>query len=577
MAKVVFKSLKIQNFLSYGNKVTKIDLDTGALTLIMGTNNDAGEEGYSKNGSGKSSALQALFWCLFGEGIGNIKQDDFINLKNKKRMVVELELLVDGSVYVITRGRKPNRVEMTKNGQPFTLSTAKNVDETICILLGMDSSVFLNTVLLTTNVESFMALKPAAQRDFMERLLSMDLLSQRATSVKTLRADTVAEIKGEEKSLEQIEKSNLRISDNINELEGKVKVWDSERASGTKELEDDLDELKAVDTDAVLKDLELLESWEKELIEVCRSVEKISSKADAQLAKVDRFNVELESLLSGKCPYCSQSYTNELKIEEVKESIEDINNELERLNSEFDPLLAKEAELKELIKDWKEVNPDSLTRAEISEVLNQIRLLEARIADMRRDTVNPYLDQLETLKNSLVAIDKANLYELQNIQTHCDVLVKLLTDSKSFVRKSIIDQYVPFLNKRINGYLDLLKLNHGIRINNDLTTDVEYLGDTISFGNLSNGEKLRVNLAINLAFRDLVEVSGTSCNLLVLDEFLDSGSDQSFFYSAMSLLGQMKDLSTFVVSHREEIKPLVDRIMTVTKENGFSTVTIEAV
>ena len=157
-------------------------------------------------------------------------------------------------------------------------------------------------------------------------------------------------------------------------------------------------------------------------------------------------------------------------------------------------------------------------------------------------------------------------------ENHYKMLVKLLTDNKSFVRKNLLDQYVPFINTKIEGYLDKLELPHRIAIQNDLTVDIQYMMNSVSYGNMSNGEKGRTNFAVSMAFNDLMSVSGHHFNFLGVDELFDGqGMDSAGMYAVWKILKDKSD-SIFVITHREELLSEADEIMTIVKENGFSKV-----
>jgi DNA repair exonuclease SbcCD ATPase subunit len=162
-----------------------------------------------------------------------------------------------------------------------------------------------------------------------------------------------------------------------------------------------------------------------------------------------------------------------------------------------------------------------------------------------------------------------DLSELNTTIESANYLIKLLTNNNSFIRKNIVDIYIPYMNKKIVEYTDILGLLHICTINNDLSSDISYMGKNVSYYNLSQGERLRVNLAVNLAFRDLLSSLGKSTNILMVDEWLDSGSDESLVSRAMGLLKTKAD-HVVIISHKSEIRDYVDRVVTITKRNGFS-------
>lgn len=705
-----FKSVTLKNFLSFGTQPTTVQLDTNNVTLIMGENKDVGSSGYSRNGVGKSTIFQAVVWCLFNEGITNIKQDAFINIRNKKNMFVELTLEVNGIELVIKRGRKPNICEITKNGEPYTLHSVTNNDDAIRELLGMDIDVFMNTVLLTTNINSFMNMKPAEQRNFMERLLALHILSKRANKLKADNKDLEVDIKLEEQNRLNVEANASKAMENIKTLQSKSSSWEeennyeiegyikeikelesidieehrtrnAEKAEIEKELDKVNDKLSSIEKDKnseitllkteLDKDIlendvtlsnnkanllkEIAELRDKILAEKTKDQEKLyelkeleskkmleTDKLVKELREIATSNTdlaeELKALDSSICYNCRQPFFDKERKEEVRELIksndtrtEEIAKTAKELIKEEDDLHMEIAKADDAIKvnyqkllneldNNKTLKIDHLVEdnnkanlklaekcaekiekveqkyAEMETVYkDKIELLKSGLPEIEytisdcdrilmtisnnkdkiqkiKEAKNPYHDQIELIKKDIVEYDPTVLNNIKIVSDHHKILVKLLTDSKSFIRKNLVDQYVPFINTKINNYLEQLESPHKVKINPDLTVNIDYMRQDISFGNLSNGEKLRVNLATSFAFRELLSLSGSKTNLLLIDELLDNGGDSSFFYNVFKVLKNKENESIFIISHREELIPEVDSLITITKEAGFSSI-----
>lgn len=704
-----FKKITIKNFLSYGKKPTVVELDNNLVSLIIGTNQDVGSEGYSRNGVGKSTVFHALYYVLFDDSIDTIKKNDFINLINKKNMEVVLEFEVNGSDFVLRRGRKPNVLELTRDGDPFTLHSTKTVDETIIKLIGMDSQVFLNSSLLTTNADPFMKMKPAIQRNFMENILSMDLLSERAEFLKMRSKEVSEDIKIEETKKEVVDSNIEKTKQKIETLIKRSEQWERELADKKSEVIEGINLIQEVDVE---KEREIIENNErilKEISDIETELEKLATKEDLELNDAEQqknkqiFNIEKElsrsseeshsryieriraldkekdkerqeidtlieqrqnlkakidsltneksriiaemkthqnhigSMEHGFCPFCEQDYTDHTKVEEINREIERLDSRMKEISEETKPLVAQENSLNEVINEKTntfqenfleleqqaaqeaeeekqkaertcasktelvmlgfeqdkefittryqsdrgkleadiknarlKIKPTDFTMLDLNEIDHDLRVLESEFKRLG-DEKNPYIEQIRMMEADLEPYDDSLLKDLQNRSRHYKMLIKMLTDNKSFVRRYIIDQYVPFLNNTINGYLGDLESPHKLEINSDLTTDIHYMGRQISYGNISNGERLRINLSVSLAFRELLEISGRGTNLLMIDELLDSGADPNFFLRTIRVLEKQKEkASVFVISHRDEFVPKADRVLNVTKKNGFS-------
>jgi len=756
-----FQSITLRNFWSFGNAPTTVPLNEELTALIIGENRDKGDAGESKNGAGKTALLQAVVWTLFGEGLDRIKQDNFINFTNKKNMECRLIFSTATHVYEVVRGRKPNKVEVYQDGKECTKDSANNTDALIQDIIGMTFDIFINTCLLYPHTSPFMAMKGSEQRDFMEELLALNMLTQRADSLKSRAKDNRTDIKMEEQRVESAQANNAKVQERINALTEKARTWDADQeqltisrrtALNTIEsfIENEMDanfqalehhearkeQLKEMETvvgehetkvseynlrkaqiDARLDALDQLESkesirsdneaarqkltqrlddefgdfdaeglinkiheidTEREQLATLERTERDASDEHQRIGKeLDGKRSELEHIQSGKCPYCKQKYVNSEVEKALKDDIDALLRETEDLERTIDELapriesarhkiesgtreaqqfmgrasidlnekaaMAKSHELDQLkasihgldageadriermeqtetrilnelagilsiqdidaISDKLEAQDAELARAKqdldaaIAEkkvVQADIEKVEARIRDNEllslrelqrverdRDALvaeiesmkqeeNPYTEQLKGMAGLLQSEDRDELYRLQKIDDHYGILVKLLTDNNSFIRKNIINQYVPYINKRANMYLSRLDSQHLMQINPDLSVDLFYmLDEPVSYGNLSRGERLRLNLATSLAFRDLNGMLGKSTNLLMIDEYLDSALDQAGFNQVFNLIKGYAD-HTMIISHRDDLLPRVDKIIKVVKHNGFS-------
>ena len=218
-----------------------------------------------------------------------------------------------------------------------------------------------------------------------------------------------------------------------------------------------------------------------------------------------------------------------------------------------------------------EVTYDNLEQA-----LNHKSTLDSFEKDLAVKSVetNPYLEQIEELKNTAVQeIDWNALNELVRVKEHQEFLHKLLTNKDSFIRKRIIDQNLNYLNTRLTYYLDKIGLPHTVQFQNDLTVLITQLGQDLDFDNLSRGERNRLILSLSWAFRDVWENLYQSINLLFIDELVDSGMDASGVESSIAVLKKMtreRDKNVFLISHRDDLTSRVNHVLKVIKENGFT-------
>ena len=203
----------------------------------------------------------------------------------------------------------------------------------------------------------------------------------------------------------------------------------------------------------------------------------------------------------------------------------------------------------------------------MANILNQITAKKAEI--------DPYSDQITEMKDKAIeTITFDTINELNNLKDHQEFLLKLLTNKDSFIRKSIIDQNLSYLNARLGHYLDRIGLPHTVKFNNDLSVSITELGRDLDFDNLSRGERNRLILSLSWAFRDVWESLYQSINLLFIDELVDSGLDQSGLENTLAILKKMSrdnNKSIWLVSHRDELVGRVNQVFKVIKENGYTT------
>lgn len=568
---IKLKKLTISNFMSFGKKPTEFLLDTGLSTLILGRNEDNGSSGYSRNGVGKSTMFQAVCYVLFGDSFSNIRQDDFINIKNKKKMLVTLDIDVNGDEYIIKRGRKPLVLSITKNGDPFTLHSAKNEDEALQQLLGMDLNIFLNTVMLTNNVSSFMHLKPTAQKQFFESLIKIDLLSERTKLLKVEQKDISVDIKLEEQNKLNVENNNNNTEATIKKITDKSDSWELECTSGIKKYQEELNSLESVDIESELEKIQELEHIEDEMKDLESTINSLASELEQNTKTLEEKENEFHYLSNGECPYCKQSHVDESKCNDIQNDINNLNDNIDKISEQLLPFLEKEETIKVTLDKFLVENGELLSVGDCQKILHNIDKINDKISSIKDDSINPYVEQIELLKSNITEYDYTTIHELTKLESHYKTLVKLLSDSKSFIRKNIVEQYVPFFNTKCNEYLEKLESPNRVIINNDLTTTINYMHTTLSFGNLSTGEKIRLSFALSLTFNDFLSVTGSRLNILFIDEIFDSGIDASGIHQILKLLKD-RDESSFLISHRDEIIPEIDEVLTLVKKGGFTTV-----
>jgi DNA repair exonuclease SbcCD ATPase subunit len=578
---IKLKNITLRNFLSIGAVTQAVDFDSKELTLILGENLDLGGDG-ARNGTGKTTLIQGLSYALFGTPINQIRKDNLVNRTNGKGMMVTLEFSVSGIDYKIERGRKPNVLKFyVDNKEEETQNDAqgenKETQEHIERAIGMTPDMFKQTVALNTYSEPFLAMKANDQRNIIEQLLGITLLSEKAELIKTLIKNTKDSITEEEYKVKAVEEANKRIQEQIDNLKRRAKLWDTKHDEDLKKLKDDLEDLQKLDIDKELqghKDLAAYNQKKKDIADLDKTISRTQDDLDKEEKSLKKVEKELAQLKEHKCHTCGQDFHDEKHAKVTKEK-EKSKKENERNIKEFNDLLEQLKSAKdELGPVGKQPKLYYDTEQEAFQHRSLVDALVSKI-DEKDKELNPYTDQISEMENqALQEINFDKINELSRIHDHQKFLLDLLTSKDSFVRKKIIDQNLSYLNARLTHYLDKIGLPHQVIFLNDLSVQITELGRELDFDNLSRGERNRLILGLSFAFRDVWESLYSPINTLFIDELIDSGMDSIGVENSMAILKDMsrnRNKSVWLVSHREELAGRVPSVLKVIKENGFTT------
>jgi len=581
---IKIKNLTVKNFMSVGNQTQAIDFDRGQLTLVLGENLDlGGDDSGARNGTGKTTIINGLSYAIYGQALTNIKRDNLINKINSKGMLCTVTFEKDGVEYHIERGRKPNLLKLSINGQEQELKDldesqgdSRETQKAIEEVFGMSHEMFKHLVALNTYTEPFLSMKAADQRAIIEQLLGITILSEKAEALKESIKITKDSIASENTRIETVKASNERIQQSIEALERKQRMWSEQKETALENLLKSIDRLSNIDIDKEIVDQRALTEWTKNKKER-DSLSSLIAKQTAALEKeqkvLTKIEKELVSLAEHKCHACGQELHDTkheellaLKATQVEESKGAISEHLEELATlnEALALLGEQGDCPKVIYD------------NLEQALNHKSTLDGLERDLtiKEAEENPYDEQILELKNTAVQeIDWNYLNELVRVKDHQEFLHKLLTNKDSFVRKRIIDQNLAFLNQRLTYYLDKIGLPHTVEFQNDLTVIITQLGQDLDFDNLSRGERNRLILSLSWAFRDVWENLYQNINLLFIDELVDSGMDSSGVESSIAVLKRMtreREKNVFLISHRDDLTSRVNHVLKVIKENGFT-------
>jgi DNA repair exonuclease SbcCD ATPase subunit len=577
---IQIKNLTVRNFMSVGNATQAINFDRQDLTLVLGENLDLGGDG-SRNGTGKTTIINALSYSLYGTALSNIRKDNLVNKTNGKNMLVSLDFSVNGQEYKIERGRKPNVLRFYVNDKEQEVNDdaqgdSRETQSTIERTLGLSHDMFKHVLALNTYTEPFLSLKANDQRTIIEQLLGITMLSERADKIKELNKSTKDAISQEEFRIRAVQEANKRIEEQIESLRKRQKMWITKQSDDVTKLESAIASLEHIDIDKEITEHKTLTEYNdlvKERADVTKSLTRARLDEARERKAADKIVAELAALVEHKCHACGQ----ELHDENHDAIIAAKQAELDTAAVEVDLAGVTIMELENELEDLGEPGPQPVVFYDtLEDALNHRNSLEALRKELatRSAETDPYGEQIIDMQNqALQEVSYDHINELTRLQEHQDFLLKLLTSKDSFIRKRIIEQNLSYLNSRLTNYLDRIGLPHTVIFQNDLTVSIEELGRELDFDNLSRGERNRLILSMSWAFRDVFESLYQPINVLFIDEMIDNGLDTQGVESALALLKQMsreRHKSIWLVSHRDELAGRVENILKVIKENGFT-------
>ena len=575
-------NLTMKNFMSIGNVTQAVSFDTNQLTLVLGENLDlGGDDAGARNGVGKTTILNGLSYGLFGTALTRIKKDNLINKTNGKNMLVTVEFERNGQIYHIERGRRrgvlkffcgQDELEVEDEAQGDSRQTQKTIEEAF----GMSHDMFKHIVALNTYTEPFLALNNTQQRDIIEQLLGITLLSEKADQLKDDYREMQRLIAAMETQIAADIDANKRIQTQIDSLMRRGKLWDNAKTQNINDFNNAINTLNKLDVDAEIELHASLAEWNRLYDDKSRIVASKASKERQTTQTTTSLNNifnDLETLDEKKCHTCGQAFHGDKHKEAVDSKLaaqEDYASRLEILMAETDSLTAELEQLSAMgdkpATYYTDIEDAYNHRNSIINLEEQLKAKEAE--------TDPYKEQIVQMREEAIKeIDYAEINEYGKLRDHQMFLYKLLTNKDSFIRKRIIEQNLAHLNARLSYYLDEMGLPHQVKFLNDLSVEITELGRDLDFDNLSRGERNRLILSLSWAFRDVWEALYQPINLLFIDELVDSGLDSKGVDAALGVLKKMsrdRNKSIWLVSHRDELISRVGSILKVRKENGYT-------
>ena len=567
---ILFEKIRWKNFLSTGNQYTEVELDSNSTTLIVGT-----------NGAGKSTVLDALTFSLFNKPFRKISKGQLINTVNEKDCRVEVEFSINETEWKVVRGIKPNLFEIHRNG--VCLDQFANVNDQQKWLeqnvVKMNYKSFTQIVILgSSSFVPFMQLSATNRREVIEDLLDIKIFS----SMNNLIKDKIRGVKEEVRTLDlKRESLNDKVTMQTNfieelEQQGKGRIEDNEGKIKSLSVEVDMhlekNELIQGDIDELVKNQEKVTGATEKLRKMGTIKGTLSNKV-ATITKKTKFFEE-----NTVCPTCKQDIEEEFRLNNISDAQDKIR-ELQSGYQELEEAIKKEEEREHhFTKLSKEVT--SLTHGisknntRISGCQRQIRDLESEIQRLTEQLANRNTEheKLESFKENLEETYKKLSTQKDTISYH-DFSYSLLKDGG--VKSKIIKKYLPLINQQVNRYLQMMDFYINFTLDEEFNETVQSpIHDNFSYASFSEGEKMRIDLALLFTWREVARFKNSvNTNLLIMDEVFDSSLDGFGTEEFLKIIRfVIKDANIFVISHKTGMDDRFGSVLRFEKIKGFSRV-----
>ena len=565
---ITFQKIRWKNFLSTGNQFTEVDFQENATNLIVGT-----------NGTGKSTVLDALTFGLFNKPFRKINKSQLLNSTNEKDCLVEVEFCINNKEYLVRRGIKPNIFVIIVDGNALHKEADDRVMQKMLEenILKVNYKSFTQIVILGSSAfVPFMQLTGANRRDVIEDLLDIRIFS----AMNNLIKDKIRTQKDNIKTLD-LKKENVK-----DKLDMQEKFIDELENRGKKHIEDKKGKLKVltVEADTHLDHNQILESnvgdltkEQESLVGVNKKLKKLNNLKGKISQKVATITKEHKFFTDNTvCPTCTQSIEESFRLNKI----DDVQNKAKELQSgykELEEAIQKEEERERqfttLSKEITKLNNGiSQNNTRISGCNRQIRDLESEIQKLTDQLANRNTEheKLEEFKENLQSIF-TELADKKTEITYHDFAYSLLKDDG--VKTKIIKKYLPLINKQVNRYLQMMDFYINFTLDEEFNETIQSpIHEKFSYASFSEGEKMRIDLALLFTWREVARVKNSvNTNLLIMDEVFDSSLDGMGTDEFLKIIRfVIKDANVFVISHKADLHDKFESVIKFEKVKGFS-------
>ena len=565
---IKFKKIRWKNFLSTGDHWTEINFLEKNTNLIIG-----------HNGSGKSTLLDALTFVLFNKPFRKINKSQLVNTVNERECLVELEFDVNARDYVVRRGIRPNTFDIEVNGSPLHRQADDRSNQRILEdnILKVNYKSFTQIVILgSSTFVPFMQLNAPNRREVIEDLLDIRIFSfmnnllkdkirikkEQVRSLKLKRENLQDKIKMQEKFITEIENRSKEDIKSKKEKINQLIIESDNCVNSNEELE--------LEVSGLIEDQEKVTGADKKLRKLNNLKGKLSNKVST-ITKEHKFFTD-----NTVCPTCTQHIEEDFRLNRIKDA-QSKAKELQTGYQELEKAIKNEEDRERLFTTLtKEItklnNVISQNNTKISGFNRQIRDLESEIQKFTEQLKNRNIEheKLNEFKESLQKTDDELSDRSQDI-VHHDFAYSLLKDDG--VKTKIIKKYLPLINQQVNRYLQMMDFYINFKLDEEFSETIESpIHENFSYSSFSEGEKMRIDLALLFTWREVARVKNSvNTNLLIMDEVFDSSLDGFGVDEFMKIIRfVIKDANIFVISHKSDLHDKFDHLIKFSKERGFS-------
>lgn len=565
MKKLQLETVRWKNLLSYGEQWNEVDFTKNNMTLITGS-----------NGNGKSTFIEATCFSLFGKTIRKVSKNSLINTKNQKGLLVELKFKSNGKSYLVQRGIKPNKFEIYEDGVLLSQNASvREYQEKLESIIGVDYNTFIQTVIISkTKYVPFMRLDAPSRREFVENLLTLTIFGNMNKKQRTI-------LSGLKEQVQTLTHDFGISKNNITQSENNVKSINELLQQNLTEKRDYIDgKIKSLlekNEDIKTKANKIKDSLYIDEDDTVNKHKDLSNKLTRLEMRLSDTKRKLNDVNNNKTKICSECGT-ELSLEHSESHINELNENLNKFTTAMTNITKEISKLDEVVKLINEnVAKDNEIRSYIRDIKNNISEIKS----------------LETERESLIFDDSALISAKQVLadyrKEYAEINVKLIECKKEFeynnivydmlkdggIKASIIDKSIPLINSIVNKNLSKFGFFVNFELDSEFNETIKQRGiDTLSYDSFSEGEKLRMDMAVLLAWREVAQLQNNiSCNVLLFDEMTDASMDFDGSEILGSMLSELDDTHVFVITHSpEKLQTYANGLMTISKINGYSVI-----